>query len=84
MQPTQVGFAELKETAGDRVNIGGTIIGAPIVDQKSAQYILTNHQDADRKPMIGLTIYCCAKCWFAYIGLPFRLIFFRQSLVCSY
>ena len=28
---TQVGFAELKETADDRANIGGTIIGAPIV-----------------------------------------------------
>ena len=30
---TQVGFAELKETADDRANIGGTIIGAPIVGQ---------------------------------------------------
>ena len=29
----QVGFAELKETADDRANIGGTIIGAPIVGQ---------------------------------------------------
>ena len=28
---SQVGFAELKETADDRANIGGTIIGAPIV-----------------------------------------------------
>ena len=26
-------FDELKETADDRANIGGTIIGAPIVDQ---------------------------------------------------
>ena len=30
---TQVGFAELKETTDDRANIGGTIIGAPIVGQ---------------------------------------------------
>ena len=30
---TQVGFAELKKTADNRVNIGGTIIGAPIVGQ---------------------------------------------------
>ena len=29
----QVGFAELKRTADDRVNIGGTIIGAPIIGQ---------------------------------------------------
>ena len=29
----QVGFAELKETADDRANIVGTIIGAPIVGQ---------------------------------------------------
>ena len=27
----QVGFAELEETADDRANIGGTIIGAPII-----------------------------------------------------
>ena len=32
----QVGFAELKETADDRANIGGTIIGAPIVGQQLA------------------------------------------------
>ena len=38
--PPQVGFAELKETAHDRANIGGTIIGAPIVGQKLAQYIV--------------------------------------------
>ena len=30
---SQVGFAEWKETADDRANIGGTIIGAPVVDQ---------------------------------------------------
>ena len=30
---SQVGFAELKETTNDRANIGGTIIGAPIVGQ---------------------------------------------------
>ena len=30
---SQVGFAELKETADDRANIGGTIIGAPITGQ---------------------------------------------------
>ena len=30
---TQVGFAELKETVDDRANIGGTIIGAPIIGQ---------------------------------------------------
>ena len=29
----QVGFAELEETADDRANIGGTIIGAPIIGQ---------------------------------------------------
>ena len=29
----QVGFAELKETADDRANIGGTIVGAPIIGQ---------------------------------------------------
>ena len=40
---TQVGFAELKETTDDRANIGGTIIGAPIVGQQLAQYILTDH-----------------------------------------
>ena len=36
---TQVGFAELKETADDRANIGGTIIGALIVGEQLAQYI---------------------------------------------
>ena len=30
---TQVGFAELTKTADDRANIGGTIIGAPIIGQ---------------------------------------------------
>ena len=30
---TQVGFAEFNNTADNRVNIGGTIIGAPIVGQ---------------------------------------------------
>ena len=34
---TQVGFAELKETANDRADIGRTIIGAPIVGQQLAQ-----------------------------------------------
>ena len=29
----RVGFAELKETASDRTNIDGTIIGAPIGGQ---------------------------------------------------
>ena len=29
----QVGFAELKEMANDRVKIGGTIIDAPILGQ---------------------------------------------------
>ena len=53
---TQVEFAELKETADDRANIGGTIIGAPIVGQQLAEYILTDHQDADRKPMIRLIL----------------------------
>ena len=33
-QPTsQVGFAEFNNTADNRANIGGTIIGAPIVGQ---------------------------------------------------
>ena len=48
----QVGFAELKETADNRVNIGGSIIGAPIIGQQLAEYILTDHQDADCRPMI--------------------------------
>ena len=30
---TQVGFAELKKTADNQANIGGNIIGAPIVGQ---------------------------------------------------
>ena len=51
-----VGFAELKETADDRANIGGTFIGAPIVGQQLAQYILTDHQDADCRPMIRLIL----------------------------
>ena len=51
---TQVGFAELKETADDRANIGGTIIGAPIIGQQLAQHILNDHQDADCRPMIRL------------------------------
>ena len=38
MRVAQTGFAELKETADDRVNIGGTIIGAPIVGQQLEQY----------------------------------------------
>ena len=53
---SQVGFAELKETADDRANIGGTIIGAPIVGQQLAQYIITDHQDAVCKPMIRLIL----------------------------
>ena len=35
---TQVVLAELKETANDRANIGGTLMGAPILGQKLAQY----------------------------------------------
>ena len=73
---THVGFAELKETADDRANIGGTIIGGPILGQQLAQYILTDHQDADCRPMIRLNGRL------AYIGPMFRLILFRQSLVC--
>ena len=46
----------LKETANDRANIGGTIIGAPILGQQLAQYILTDHQDADSRPMIRLIL----------------------------
>ena len=53
---THVGFAELKETADDRANIGGTIIGGPILGQQLAQYILTDHQDADCRPMIRLIL----------------------------
>ena len=53
---SQVGFAELKETADDRANIGGTIIAAPIIGQQSAQCILTDHQDAVYRPMIGLIL----------------------------
>ena len=53
---SQVGFAELKETADDRANIGGTIIGAPIVGQQLAQYILTDNLDADCRPMISLIL----------------------------
>ena len=52
----QVGFAELKKSADDRANISGTIIGAPIVSQQLAQYILTHHQDADCRPMIRLIL----------------------------
>ena len=37
-------------------NIGGTIIGAPIVGQQLAQYILTDHQDADCRTMIRLIL----------------------------
>ena len=33
MNPSQVGFAESNNTADNRANIGGTIIGAPIVGQ---------------------------------------------------
>ena len=32
-QLSQVGFAEFNNTADNRANIGGTIIGAPIVGQ---------------------------------------------------
>ena len=53
---SQVGIAELKETADNRANIGGTIIGAPIVGQQLAQYILTDYQDADCRPMIRLIL----------------------------
>ena len=53
---SQVGFAELKETADNRANIGGTIVGAPIVGQQWAQYILTDHQNADYRPMIRLRL----------------------------
>ena len=33
VKSTQVGFAEFNNTADNRANIGGTIIGAPIVGQ---------------------------------------------------
>ena len=56
MITSQVGFAELKETTDDRANIGGTIIDVPIVGQQLAQYILTDHQDADCRPMIRLIL----------------------------
>ena len=49
---SQVGFSELKETAYDRANIG-----APIVGWQLAQYILTDHQDADCGPMIRLMLW---------------------------
>ena len=49
--PSEVGFAELKETADDRANIG-----APSVGQQFAQYILTDHQDADSRRMIRLIL----------------------------
>ena len=39
---SQVRFAELKETADDRANIGGIIIDAPIVGQQLAQYLYIN------------------------------------------
>ena len=42
--------------ADGQANIGGTIIGAPIVGQQLAQYILTDHQDADCRPMIRLIL----------------------------
>ena len=53
---SQVGFAELKGMTDDRANIGGSIIVAPIIGESSAQYILTDHQDADWSPMIGLIL----------------------------
>ena len=54
---SQVEFAESKETADDRANIDGTVIGAPIVGQYSAQYyIWSDHQNADCTPMIGLVL----------------------------
>ena len=53
---SQLGFAELKKKADDQANIGGTIIGAPIVGQQLAQYILTDYQYADCRPMIGLIL----------------------------
>ena len=53
---SQVGCAELKETADDRAHISGTIIGAPIVGQQLAQYILTDHQDAECRPIIRLIL----------------------------
>ena len=40
----------------DWANIGGTIIGAQIVGQQLAQYILTDHQDADCRLMIRLIL----------------------------
>ena len=51
-------FTELKEMADDRANIGGTIIGPPIVGQQLAKYILTDHQNADYRPMIRLILSC--------------------------
>ena len=42
LQISQIEFAELKEAADDRANIGGTIIGAPIVGQQLAQYMYIN------------------------------------------
>ena len=53
---TQVEFAESKETADDRANIGSTIIGAPFVGQQLAQYILIDHQYAEYRPMIRLEL----------------------------
>ena len=78
---SQVGFAGLKETADGRANIGGTIIGAPIAGQQLAQYILIK---IIRMPTVGRLsgLYCRANCRLAYIGPMFRLILFRQSLVC--
>ena len=40
--PTQVGFAELKQTADDRANISVTIIDAPIVGRWSGLYCRAN------------------------------------------
>ena len=45
---THVGFAESKETADDRANIDGTIIGAPIVGQQLALYIYINRTSGCR------------------------------------
>ena len=53
---SQVGFAELKEMADDRANIGVIIIAGSIIDQWSEKYLLTNHQDANCRPMIGLIL----------------------------
>ena len=72
---SQVGFAELQETADGRANIGGTIIiGAPIIGQQLAQYILTDHQDADCRPIIRLILLRQLQACLHWADIPMNIV----------